>query len=100
MLSGIGRPSHVNQRRHDVDQMSRLGRNAAWLSLQSLRPMRDHRRLNATLMLVLFVQTVGRVADVCPAFVVGPIGTRVPGVVLFAPGPLERTSAIVGAKHE
>jgi hypothetical protein len=63
-------------------------------------PVDDQGRRNAALMLVLFVQPEGCVTGVGPTGVVGPVGFRIPGFEIAAPGALERTGPVVGTEED
>ena len=75
-------------------------RDASGLGLQPCRPVRDERRTDSSLVLVLLVEPEGSISHVSPAHVIAPVAFRVPRLQVFSPGALEGTGSIVRAEEE
>lgn len=96
----------------EVDEMGRLigdgprgGLLTRWVSLGLFKrevsgKLGDHGGGDATLVLVLFIETERGVSDRGPADVVAPVGLGIPGLFFFAAGAVEGAGTVVGAEED
>ena len=76
------------------------GGRATGFGFQPPGPVRDERGGNTALVLVLFVESEGGVADVGPAHIITPVALGIPWLKILAPGALEGAGPVVGAEEE
>ena len=96
----------------EVDEMGRLigdgsrgGLLTRWVSLGLFKrevsgKLGDHGGGDATLVLVLFIETERGISDRGPADVVAPVGLGIPGLFFFAAGAVEGAGTVVGAEED
>ena len=92
--------SDIEDRWQQVDEVTGLLRDGTLLRRQTLRPVRDERRRDATFVLVLFVPPKRCVARVSPTNVVAPVRLRVPWLQILPSCAFEGTGSVVGTQKD